>query len=493
MSVIALFLTWLLKPLGKRRVSNIIRCVIVVVFILLYMCITGLTASVVRSGTAVIATVISVTFHRRGDAYNSLGIAALFLVICNPYAVGDIGMLLSFSSVIGIIYFYPRLCRRFNSYYFERKNEFLNEINRTNQRKRELRYKIRILGSAAVNTGIRALCVSLSAIITSMPIVSLSMGYVNPTVLFSSMLLTPLTCCVVIFTLITALLFYVPVLGFVSYFTGSIADVCAGVMIYIVRVLKSASYLTLYLDRSTVWMWLALLAVLIGMAMLLKRGKKSVLAAVLFSLVFLFGSYAAKYFVHTNTVTMRIIGTGYPNVQITGGGVEALLSYGGDYDKYSALSRKLRTSCSDVKTLIVPDTKLKTARFAVNVMDEFDVKRVMLYHNKGTPLDLEQEAMSIKEYEEFYSADTVVLDLGQGVKDILYNDGKSTWQRVESAKVSVLIVPDKADAINLDEKYRSADIIVRGTDIKNIDLLDCKSDCWITAHDLKEDYNIRLK
>lgn len=491
MTIVSGFLLLVLKPLLKRRIGKRIVCVILILFIAGYMLITGMTASVVRSGIAVILALFGTIFSKRSDSYNSLGLAAFILIICNPYAVGDIGMLLSFSSVLGIIYFYPKLCGRFEKSFYERKSEYYNEINRTNQNKRKLYFKLQIVLARASLYVVRILFVSLSAFAASMPIVCLTLGYVNVSVLFSSILLTPLTALVVVFSLITGVLFYIPFMGFVVNISGAVAGLCSRFMIVIVGYINSVSYFKFFIDRNTVWLWLLTLAILLGLALVLKRSRKNYVSAVILSLVFLFGLCGIQSVIHSNIVTMRIINTSSPSVKISGGGIEALLSYGGEYGGFSELCRKLRSSDSDVKTLIVPDNTLKTSRFAVNFLDEFDVERVMLYHSKRTPLDLEEDAMSVKDYKEFYSSDVFTIDLGRGVADTIIQDGKSTWQYVQSDGLSVLIVPDKADAERLDEKYLSADIVVCGNEIKNMDLLGNSKTRFITGS-ASEDVNIRL-
>lgn len=491
MAIVSGFMLMILKPLRKRRFGNYIACGIVLFCIVFYMLITGLTASVVRSGIALIFALLGIFFSKRCDSYNNLGLAALLLIFLNPYAVGDVGMLLSFSSALGILYFYPRLCRRFHKSFFERKAEYHNEINRTNQEKRKLYFKLQIVLSTVALYVIKVFFVSLSAFVMSLPIVCLTIGYENVSVLLSSVLLTPLTVLIVVFGLLTGLLSCIPVVGILSYFTGAVADFSSFLMIYIVRFINSVPYLRLYLDRNTIWLWLLTFAILMGLAFVLKRGRKNYVLAFAFSLVFLLGICTAETIVHSNNVVMKIIDTGTPCVKISGGGVEALLSYGGDYGKLSELTRKLRSNGGDVKTLIVPDSSLKTSRFAVNIMNEFDVERVMLYHSKGTPLDLESEVMSVKDYTEFYSADVIALDLGKGVKDTIINDGKSTWQYVESGEFSALIAPDKADATRLYESFTAADVVICGNEIKNMDLLGDSETRFITGN-APEDLNIRL-
>lgn len=492
MGIIAAFVLFVLSPLKKLRRGNIVRCVIAVSFILLYMLITGCTVSVVRSGITVILTTIALSIKRRTDAYNSLGLAAVILTIINPYAVGDIGMLLSFSSVLGIVYLYPRLCVRFNNSYYERHKEYYNEILRTNQRKRQFRFKLKKCLLNIITACVRGFFVSLSAVVMSAPIVCLTIGYVNPFVILYSLILTPLTACVVCLTMITAVLYYIPLISVLSYAVGLFADIESWIMIFVVRIINGIPFLTLYVDQNTVWIGLGILAALLVLAFCFRRKRKNVLIAFVLALVFMLVSSGAKYLIHSNNVVLKVIDSGYPTVRITGGGVEALLSFGGSYDKYDELTRKLRNSYGDVKMLVIPDNSLKTSRFAVSILNEFDVNGVMLYHSKRTPLDLEELAMSVREYNEFYTADTVRLDLGQGVTDTLINDGKSTWQYVESGAVSVLIVPDKADVQRLDNKYKTADVIVCGSEINNFDELKDSKALFVTKHDLDEDFNIRL-
>ena len=79
------------------------------VFVMIYMALTGFTSSVIRSGIMMIIYLIGKEFFYESDSLNSLGIAALFMCLPNPYASGDIGMILSFSATLGIIILYPVL------------------------------------------------------------------------------------------------------------------------------------------------------------------------------------------------------------------------------------------------------------------------------------------------------------------------------------------------------------------------------------------------
>jgi competence protein ComEC len=77
--------------------------------LIVYMLITGSSASVVRATIMAIVLLCGTLFERKADIYNSISAAALILLFWNTNTLFDIGFQLSFAAVASIIYFYPRL------------------------------------------------------------------------------------------------------------------------------------------------------------------------------------------------------------------------------------------------------------------------------------------------------------------------------------------------------------------------------------------------
>jgi competence protein ComEC len=77
--------------------------------LIVYMLLTGSSPSVVRA--TIMATVIlcGTLFERKADIYNSISVAALILLMWNTNTLFNVSFQLSFSAVISIVYFYPRL------------------------------------------------------------------------------------------------------------------------------------------------------------------------------------------------------------------------------------------------------------------------------------------------------------------------------------------------------------------------------------------------
>ena len=91
--------------LGRGRLS---ACLCIAVT-LLFMAMTGFSASVVRAGVMQIAVCGSQITRKQYDSLTALGLALIVLLILNPYCIRNAGMILSFSSTLGILLFYQKI------------------------------------------------------------------------------------------------------------------------------------------------------------------------------------------------------------------------------------------------------------------------------------------------------------------------------------------------------------------------------------------------
>ncbi|MBE5819464.1 MAG: ComEC family competence protein [Clostridiales bacterium] len=101
-SYIVLGVVFILKKFNVRK-----RCAyfITIFILILFMIITGFTASVTRACIMGIILLFSKILYRKIDLWNSISIAVLITLILNPYAINDVGFILSYGGVIGIIIF----------------------------------------------------------------------------------------------------------------------------------------------------------------------------------------------------------------------------------------------------------------------------------------------------------------------------------------------------------------------------------------------------
>ena len=93
--------------LGMCRCSRRSRALLTMAAILLFTALCGFVASVVRAGVSCAIMLCGHLFRRRPDGLNSLGFAALAMLLVDPFCMYDIGWQLSFAATLGLLLFVP--------------------------------------------------------------------------------------------------------------------------------------------------------------------------------------------------------------------------------------------------------------------------------------------------------------------------------------------------------------------------------------------------
>lgn len=92
------------KILGKRY-SNYI----VIIFVIVFMIVSGCTPSVVRATIMGCIIIIAEILSRKPNIYASISISAIIILTYNPLISFDVGFILSFGGTLGIVFLYERI------------------------------------------------------------------------------------------------------------------------------------------------------------------------------------------------------------------------------------------------------------------------------------------------------------------------------------------------------------------------------------------------
>ena len=84
---------------------------VIVLFLIFFVFITGFSPSVLRAALMLGLVLFGKTFYKQGNSFNTLFLSAFLLLLYNPYLIKDVGFLLSYFAVFGIMYFYPLLSK----------------------------------------------------------------------------------------------------------------------------------------------------------------------------------------------------------------------------------------------------------------------------------------------------------------------------------------------------------------------------------------------
>lgn len=111
--IIYLILNSLLKWMEKRKkLLRYLKPFLLLTGIWFYASITGLSPSVTRAATMFSFVIFGSLLKRYFNIYGSILSSAFILLLFNPYLITEIGFLLSYAAVIGIVYIQPKLYRK---------------------------------------------------------------------------------------------------------------------------------------------------------------------------------------------------------------------------------------------------------------------------------------------------------------------------------------------------------------------------------------------
>jgi len=118
--VIVLVLLWIFRRLLKRTL--VFSAFAVIILLIFYSMLVQLRPSVVRATVMASFILLAPLLHRKANPINSLGAAALFLLLFRPFDIYNAGFQLSFAATGGILYLLPRLTVPFSRDFWIRKD-----------------------------------------------------------------------------------------------------------------------------------------------------------------------------------------------------------------------------------------------------------------------------------------------------------------------------------------------------------------------------------
>ncbi len=121
--MIYLFLTTLFGFLKRSPIGRICFVFLIGSLLWFYALLTGFSPSVQRASVMFSFILIGNSLKRPASIYNSIAASAFLLLLVNPKLLFEVGFQLSYSAVISIVFFYPRLEK-----WVQPKNKILHKM-----------------------------------------------------------------------------------------------------------------------------------------------------------------------------------------------------------------------------------------------------------------------------------------------------------------------------------------------------------------------------
>ena len=237
----------LLRSGASKRLSS---CA-VILFLLAFAVVTGLSRSTVRASLMLTIFFVGRIFTRDSDSINSLGLAALLVVFGNPFACGDTGFLLSFFSTLGIFLFYPPMKKAVRPFIRKKVHNFY-----VRQR---------------VNTLSDIILISLCTFVLNFPLVVLFLGDVSLISPLANLLVSPIASLAIFLTGIGVLLDLVPGINIFASPVFLVAGVSARFIDFVTEKLSHIPYSSVAADDGATVLIVCFVILIIALSLLSER------------------------------------------------------------------------------------------------------------------------------------------------------------------------------------------------------------------------------
>ncbi len=201
--------------------------------ILFYTLIAGASVSVKRAFIMIATYILALIFNRERDLYHALALAALLILIIHPPSLFGLSFQLSFISVLGILFFSPRLLSL-----FPKKDTFLKNLE--NPLLRDIKHKL-----------ILFVLVSFSALLATGPLVVYHFNLLSFSGLIANLIIIPLVGFLVLPPGLLGVIF-TPFFPFLANFFFFLAAFFSNVLIIVTNFFANLSWLHFMVPTPTI-------------------------------------------------------------------------------------------------------------------------------------------------------------------------------------------------------------------------------------------------
>lgn len=418
--------------------------------VLCFMAVTGFTPSAVRAGVMSILFFLGLLLQRQTDPFNSLGAAVLVLTLPNPFAAGDVGLLLSFSATLGIILISGKM------------KIWLDGRIPVARRGRRL--------FSAVNTTLATTC---SAVLFTLPVILLTFRRVSLIAPVSNLLLVLPAMGMLGCAACASVLFYAGPLQFLAQPFSLLTGLLDKFILFCVNGLAKLPFASVSAAQDYLLLWAAGTLALIAVAFSLRRDARLLRVTALLSCILLLTGVHSGQLLDRNVTHVAVLNTGDGcSVLLQRNGRGAVLSCGGNGLAASETSGYLQAhGVTQLDYLMLPSLGKASASGAEELIRTYRPSLVCLPKDDGMDEGLER---SLEQTGQRYQGLGSVRSVLWGDLEIAtFLDSEQGWCFVTAGAYRILICPSALDARAIPEQYRSCDFLIATQMPAHAELLRC--------------------
>ncbi len=446
LSIITALITKLMKKTVKNRY---ISSGVIILAIITFAAMTGFGYSVVRAMIVQIVIALGGVFRRRADPLNSLGLAALIIILPNPYAAADVGFQLSLLSTLGIVTLsdkmYAPVMKKLSAY--------------------------RVCNIRPINMILKVIFstffTSLSASLMTLPITALVFGGFGTVAVFVNILIVPLVTPALILAALTSFFHYVEFFPLLADTAAFLLELIYKIIIWMCETFSALPYSYIRTDDIYFTLWIGATLILAGVAIAIGK-RRAYIMTVFISLIILTACAGVFKLSHRDVLTLIIPDTGGKSVILQSSEGHCVLSLGGSERKSHKLISELEKLPFSNGNIIISQGDSTADIYLRNILYEFDYKTVLRYDSGRAEAPVLSEEQGVISFTEDYR-----ISLWNKAELFVFSEDDLIYEYIEAENVSVLILPEGGDALKIPEKFRNPEIIITESIIDHAGTLSC--------------------
>lgn len=378
---IVIFLTVIFNKIFGKHFSYYIILGSIIIFIF----VSGSSASVVRAGVMAILNIIATLLSKKSNTLNNVFVSALFLLCINPLTIYDVGFILSFVGTLGIIIISPKL----NSFIYKYiKNKNISDT----------------------------IGVTLSAQIMLMPLMVYYFNTFSVLSLLTNFLIVPVSG-------------FLTILGFITVLIGTISMRLASIisfsiytlitfMIKITSIFGNIKWSNILVPTPKIWMIVFYYTIIFLNIRPIKNKRRIYKIMLLFCIIYVVISNLPRSYIKINMLDVGQGDSIYVETEnkkiilIDGGGTE-----GSEYDigEKILLPYILAKGKKEIELIVVSHPHEDHIEGVLTMIEKLTVKKVVISEN------IENEELTLKLIKLCKDRNTQIVRVSKGDKFIVDN------------------------------------------------------------------------
>lgn len=363
-----------------KRIANIIAIFVLIVFMMM----TGMQASIIRSGVMTAIFLLGRIIGRESDSMNTLGFSVLIMCLFQPQIGGDIGFLLSVFATAGIL----KLAKPI-------ENKLFSWTKKIKTPKILRRFIYAVVSSISV---------SLAATLFVLPVQIYLFGGFSVTGPITTLILNLPMSFMLYFAFFALLLnaVFSPIAAPFIFLTG----LCAKFTIWFVRIMAGFGGYIGIMESFGIPVLCAVL-ILISLVLFLKNKKSICVTAIIMCIVTIFVSATAQTVKYIDSLTIAVVNAGEtPSVVLIQGRTCAVIAMQG-YNSSAIRDVIMQNNIEEVHGILITDDSRETIECAEQIAERYNVNEIAIKNDVYIPRTVKESWVNISKvtFDENISPD----------------------------------------------------------------------------------------